>query len=141
MIIASARISPDVTSRHYHLHHALSPQDQSLKVNMSDSTVFCQMYIQPIFVVSSFHSEKPPREYEPIGLVILRHHTAMLNDPMLLRQILLGEALNVGQSTTASTAHTSGQKANRSIGIAIGKLLPYELVHPVFLLVIAVGPA
>ena len=84
--------------------------NQSLEVNMSDSTIFSQMHIQSILVVSSFHSEKPPREYQPIRLVILRHHTAMLNDPMLLRQVLLCEALNVDQFTTATTSHTSDQK-------------------------------
>ena len=65
----------------------------------------------------------------------------MLNNPMLLGQILLCEALNLRQLTRATTSHISSMKTNRSIRIAIGKLLPNELVHPVFLRVIVVGAA
>ena len=86
----------------------------------------------------------------------------MLNDPMLLGQILLREALEVTPPASAhrsqlSTAPTKQQlcknemekkkkgggarrgEANRSVRGAVGELLAYELVHPVGLLVGGAG--
>lgn len=70
---------------------------------MSNRPVLGQMYIQPI------------------RLEILRSHTPMLNDSMLLGQILLCEA--------------------RRVRGRISELLANKLVHPIFLLVIAFGAA
>ena len=99
-------------ANHAPTYNRLPPR--SLEVNMSDSAIFSQMHIQPVLIIS--YTERPVtavQVHRPIRIEILRDHTPMLNDPMLLGQILLREALNLPVSFTPATTATDQTKRKR----------------------------